>query len=67
MTVDPQDYLKLGNELAGLAALVNGLLLWPIVKSLKAEQLELKGIVKKILLSLRITAPKKKQLPKKKK
>lgn len=56
-----EDYLKLLDGFAGFAALVNGILLWPVVRSLKADQADLRAIVKRILLSLRISAPKKPQ------
>lgn len=46
--MSPEDYLKLLDGFAGFAALVNGIILWPVVKGLKAEQLELRKLVMRI-------------------
>lgn len=43
------DTLKLFDGFAGLAALVNGLLLWPVVRSLKREQSALRDMLKPLV------------------
>lgn len=61
----PEDYLKLLDGFAGFAALVNGILLWPVVKSLKADQTDLRKMVESLVTRLLGRKPKRKQLPKK--
>lgn len=53
--MNAEDYFKLLDGFAGFAALVNGIILWPIVKGLKTEQLELRKLVERLFLR----APKK--------
>jgi hypothetical protein len=47
--VSAEEILKLLDGFAGFAALVNGLVLWPVVKSLKSEQGELRQLVERAL------------------
>lgn len=46
-----EDYLSLFDGFAGFAALVNGIILWPIVKGMKAEHLELRKLVERMFAS----------------
>lgn len=44
-----EDILKSLDGFAGLAALVNGLILWPVVRSLKQGQAELREMVRSMM------------------
>jgi hypothetical protein len=57
--VSPSDLLQGLDNFAGLAALINGLILWPVVQSLKREQVNIRAMLTKAL------APKKRRRRKK--
>lgn len=50
--MNAEDYLKLLDGFAGFAALINGILLWPVVKSLKADQSDLRKMVEGLITKL---------------
>lgn len=46
---DPTSILEGLDNFAGLAALVNGLILWPMVRSLKKDQSALRAMLQSLL------------------